>query len=47
MKKASAGLSRGFYWFQDRWSGEAAFCFWTAPHFITGQLLAVDGGLGL
>jgi NAD(P)-dependent dehydrogenase (short-subunit alcohol dehydrogenase family) len=26
---------------------EAVFFFATAPHFITGQLLAVDGGLGL
>jgi NAD(P)-dependent dehydrogenase (short-subunit alcohol dehydrogenase family) len=25
----------------------AAVFFATAPHFITGQLLAVDGGLGL
>jgi 3-oxoacyl-[acyl-carrier protein] reductase/pteridine reductase len=25
----------------------AALFFATAPHFITGQLLAVDGGLGL
>ncbi|MGH9598181.1 MAG: SDR family NAD(P)-dependent oxidoreductase, partial [Edaphobacter sp.] len=25
----------------------AAIFFATAPHFITGQLLAVDGGLGL
>jgi NAD(P)-dependent dehydrogenase (short-subunit alcohol dehydrogenase family) len=25
----------------------AAFFFATAPHFITGQILAVDGGLGL
>jgi 3-oxoacyl-[acyl-carrier protein] reductase/pteridine reductase len=25
----------------------AAFFFATAPHFITGQLIAVDGGLGL
>jgi 3-oxoacyl-[acyl-carrier protein] reductase/pteridine reductase len=26
---------------------EAALFFATGPHFITGQLLAVDGGLGL
>jgi NAD(P)-dependent dehydrogenase (short-subunit alcohol dehydrogenase family) len=26
---------------------EAVLFFATAPHFITGQLLAVDGGLGL
>jgi 3-oxoacyl-[acyl-carrier protein] reductase/pteridine reductase len=26
---------------------EAVFFFATAPHFITGQILAVDGGLGL
>jgi 3-oxoacyl-[acyl-carrier protein] reductase/pteridine reductase len=25
----------------------AALFFATGPHFITGQLLAVDGGLGL
>jgi 3-oxoacyl-[acyl-carrier protein] reductase/pteridine reductase len=25
----------------------AVMFFATAPHFITGQLLAVDGGLGL
>jgi 3-oxoacyl-[acyl-carrier protein] reductase/pteridine reductase len=25
----------------------AALFFATAPHFITGQILAVDGGLGL
>jgi 3-oxoacyl-[acyl-carrier protein] reductase/pteridine reductase len=25
----------------------AAIFFATAPHFITGQILAVDGGLGL
>jgi 3-oxoacyl-[acyl-carrier protein] reductase/pteridine reductase len=25
----------------------AALYFATAPHFITGQILAVDGGLGL
>jgi 3-oxoacyl-[acyl-carrier protein] reductase/pteridine reductase len=25
----------------------AAVFFATAPHFITGQILAVDGGLGL
>jgi 3-oxoacyl-[acyl-carrier protein] reductase/pteridine reductase len=25
----------------------AVLFFATAPHFITGQLLAVDGGLGL
>jgi len=25
----------------------AALCLATAPHFITGQILAVDGGLGL
>ena len=27
--------------------GAAALFFATAPHFITGQILAVDGGLGL
>ena len=26
---------------------EAVFFFATAPHFITGQILAVDGGLSL
>ena len=26
---------------------EAALFFATGPHFITGQVLAVDGGLGL
>ena len=26
---------------------EAVMFFATAPHFITGQVLAVDGGLGL
>jgi 3-oxoacyl-[acyl-carrier protein] reductase/pteridine reductase len=26
---------------------EAVLFFATGPHFITGQLLAVDGGLGL
>jgi len=26
---------------------QAAMFFATAPHFITGQILAVDGGLGL
>jgi 3-oxoacyl-[acyl-carrier protein] reductase/pteridine reductase len=27
--------------------GEAVLFFATAPQFITGQILAVDGGLGL
>jgi len=26
---------------------EAVMFFATAPHFITGQILAVDGGIGL
>jgi 3-oxoacyl-[acyl-carrier protein] reductase/pteridine reductase len=26
---------------------DAVFFFATAPHFITGQILAVDGGLSL